>query len=234
MPASSRRQFLKAAGGLAGVAGLTTSSQASPPSSFALQGVDVSRWQGAITWASVRANGIRFAFCKATEGTSHTDPWFATNWAGLRTAGIIRGAYHFGRPAQDPVVQANRLCAVVGAGDLRPVLDIEATDSLTPTQVRDWIAAFVGQVVTRLGLPPIIYTGYFFWRDQAGNGPSLGCPLWLANWTNDSDNLIIPAAWTNWTFWQFSSTGSVPGVTGNVDRNVFRTTKTALNNLRLQ
>ena len=102
---------------------------------------------------------------------------------------------------------------------------------MTPAQVRAWLVAFVSRVVARLGQSPIVYTGFYFWRDSAGNGSNLDCPLWLAQY-NTAPNLI-PAAWPTWTFWQYTSSGSCPGVGGDVDRDAFNGSKTSLNNLRL-
>ena len=63
--------------------------------SLPIHGIDVSRWQGRIDWASVRAAGTQFAFIKATEGGDHVDPRFLENWYGAARAGVPRGAYHF-------------------------------------------------------------------------------------------------------------------------------------------
>lgn len=234
----SRRRFLKSAAygaAGAGVLGTVAAALADDGTLYALQGLDVSHWQGTIDWASVKSSGKKFTFCKATEGTDFIDSRFASNWAGMRTVGILRGAYHFGRPGVDAVEQADHFCNVIQPkpGDLRPVLDLEATDGMTPAQVRNWVVAFVNRMVVRTGLPPIIYTGFFFWRDSAGNGSSLGCPLWLAYWGTGNPQTFVPAAWTTFSFWQYTSTGSCPGVSGNVDRDACNLSKTGLNNLRL-
>jgi lysozyme len=81
-----------------------------------------------------------------------------------------------------------------------------------------------------MGRAPIIYTGFFFWRDSAGNGSNLGCPLWLAAYNNSP---MVPVAWSAFSLWQYTSTGSVSGISGNVDRDACALSKTALNNLRL-
>jgi GH25 family lysozyme M1 (1,4-beta-N-acetylmuramidase) len=72
----------------------------------AINGIDVSHYQGTINWTSVKSAGIEFAICKATEGTTYTDPTFATNYSHMKSKGITRGAYHFARPASDAVTQA--------------------------------------------------------------------------------------------------------------------------------
>jgi GH25 family lysozyme M1 (1,4-beta-N-acetylmuramidase) len=230
----SRRRFLKSAAfGVAGAGVLgTVAALADDGTSYALQGIDISHWQGTINWTSVKNSGKRFAFCKATEGTDYTDPTFATNYPAIRNAGMLRGAYHMGHPAVDAVAQADSFYDTVQpvSGDLPMVLDLEKTDSLAPADVRAWVVSFVNRLTTRLGRAPIIYTGFYFWRDSAGNGSNLSCPLWLAAYNN---NPLVPAAWSSWSFWQYTSTGSVSGVSGNVDRDACSLSKTALNNLRL-
>lgn len=233
----SRRRFLKtAAYGAAGgaVLGTAASALAVNGTDYAIQGIDVSHWQGTINWTSVKNSGKRFAFCKATEGTTYTDPRFASNWAAMKNNGIIRGAYHFGHPGSSAVNQANRFCDVVRptSGDLQMMLDLEATDGVSPSGVRSWVVAFINQIVARTGRPGIIYTGFYFWRDSAGNGSNLNCPLFLAYY-GTNPTAYVPAAWPYFTFWQYTSTGSCPGVSGNVDRDAFNGSLTGLNNLRL-
>ena len=232
--ALTRRQFLKTGLALgavgAGAAGLALGAG----TDYSIQGIDVASYQGYPNWTSVKNSGRTFAFTKATEGTSYTNPYFATNWARIKSAGLIRGAYHFGHPGVDPVAQANFFCNVVKptSGDLQMALDIEVTDGKTPTQVRNWIAAFINQIKYRTGRPGIIYTGFYFWRDSAGNGPNLNCPLWLAAYVSNPAP-YVPAAWSTWSFWQYTSSGSVPGVSGNVDHDAWNGTVTNLNKLRL-
>ena len=92
-----------------------------------IHGIDVSRWQGKIDWASVRAAGTQFAFIKATEGGDHLDPRFTENWYGAAHAGVPRGAYHFMywcRPAHEQAAWFRR--NVPDDFDaLPPVLDLE-------------------------------------------------------------------------------------------------------------
>lgn len=231
----SRRQFLgtAAAGAAASVVGTAASARAGG-SSYAIQGIDVASYQGYPNWTSVKNSGRKFAFTKATEGTTYTNPYFATNWSRMKSAGLIRGAYHYGRPGTDPTSQADYFCNKVAPthGDLQMMLDIETTDGKSSSQVRSWIVTFINRIVYRTGRPGIIYTGFYFWRDSAGNGSNLNCPLFLAAYVNDPSP-YIPAAWSYFTFWQYTSSGSVPGVSGNVDLDCFNGSLTGLNNLRL-
>jgi GH25 family lysozyme M1 (1,4-beta-N-acetylmuramidase) len=232
--AVTRRQFLAgSAAAAAGTLAATTTGRAAG-TDYAIQGIDVASYQGYPNWASVKSSGKTFAFTKATEGTTYTNPYFATNWARIKSAGLIRGAYHYGRPGTDPVAQANYFCNVVGptSGDLQMTLDIETTDGKSSSQVRSWIVAFINQIKARTGRPGIIYTGFYFWRDSAGNGSNLNCPLWLAAYVSDP-SAYVPAAWPYFTFWQYTSSGSVSGVSGNVDRDAFNGSLSGLNALRL-
>ena len=63
-----------------------------------LPGLDVSSWQGNVDWVTVAANGARFAYVKATEGTSYVNPYFTQQYGGAYGVGLVRGAYHFGLP----------------------------------------------------------------------------------------------------------------------------------------
>ncbi|MBN9117679.1 MAG: glycoside hydrolase family 25 protein [Planctomycetes bacterium] len=237
MTTMSRRRFLKtaaygAAGG--GVLGTAASAPGVSGTDYAIQGVDVASYQGYPDWTSVKNSGKTFVFNKATEGTTYTNPYFATNWSRIKSAGLIRGAYHYGRPGTDPVAQADYFINTVHptSGDLQMMLDIEVTDGKSPSQVRSWIVAFINRISARTGRPGIIYTGFYFWRDSAGNGSNLNCPLFLAAYVSNP-SAYVPAAWPYYTFWQYTSSGSVPGISGNVDRDAFNGSTSGLNALRL-
>ncbi|AGA25427.1 glycoside hydrolase family 25 protein [Singulisphaera acidiphila] len=211
-----------------------------------LAGIDVSHYQGGINWSSVQSAGTTFAITKATEGTGYTDPYVNQNIAGMKQVGIIPGAYHFARPGLDPVAQANYFTSVVYnanggsfSGLLQLVLDLETTDGQTPAYVFSWTQAFVARVLAITGRPCIIYTGFYFWRDNVGNpNNNLNCPLWLAAYVTEAQTTALtPQAWSGvgWAFWQYTSSGAVPGVSGNVDRDYFRNAGSYpnINNLRI-
>jgi lysozyme len=216
-----------AAAGLAALASLPT-AEANLPASY-LNGIDVSHYQGTVNWNSVAQAGYTFAFAKATEGTTYKDPTFPTNWANMKSAGLVRGAYHYGHPGSSAVTQANFFVNYVKPthGDLQLVLDLETTDGETPAQVWQWTQAFIKQVQTLTGRPGIIYTGYSFWVNSVGNPKNnLNCPLWVAAYGVSKPQ--VPPAWSTWSFWQYSDTGSVSGVSGACDLDYFNGSKTQL------
>ena len=101
------------------------------PNGPTLHGIDVAYPQGnAFDWALVAADGIRFAWMKATQGADpkNIDPTFRRNWSESKGAGVLRGAYHFLSPMSDPIAQADHYLRTVGAlddVDLHPMLDVE-------------------------------------------------------------------------------------------------------------
>ena len=205
-------------------------------------GIDVSHYQGAVNWTSVKNSGIDFAYIKATEGTTYKDPQFNTNYPAAHGAGVIRGAYHFARPnASSGSAQANYFASNGGAWSrddltLPGVLDIEGPPSgaycygLSTTQMRNWVNDFYNTYKERTGRDVVIYTTASWWNTCTGSwtGMASKSPLWVAHWGVSSPDL--PAGWssTTWTFWQYTSTGSVPGISGNVDRNNFNGSQSRL------
>jgi GH25 family lysozyme M1 (1,4-beta-N-acetylmuramidase) len=183
------------------------------------EGIDVSHYQGSINWAAVRNAGKRFGFVKASEGTTYQDPFFRTNWQNMGYNRVVRGAYHFGHPELDPYAQVDNFVSVAHpkTGDLQLTLDLEITGGKSPREIFHWTRAFISYLHARTGRPGIIYTGFYFWRDSVGNPPyNLNCPLWLAAYV-PNPNSYVPSAWSTWSFWQYSDTGHVPGISGNVD-----------------
>jgi GH25 family lysozyme M1 (1,4-beta-N-acetylmuramidase) len=189
-------------------------------------GVDVASYQGYPNWPAVRNSGRIFAFNKATEGTGYVNPYYATNKSRIQAAGMYHGPYHFGHPSLDANTQADFFVNHAGNfhGGLQLMLDLEVTDGRSAASVWSWTQAFIARIKYRTGRPGIIYTGFYFWRDNVGNpNNNLNCPLFLAAYVSNP-NPYIPTAWSGvgWAFWQYTSTGTVPGISGNVDHDYFQ------------
>lgn len=205
--------------------------EAQPVQSTYLKGVDVAHWDGRVDWNKVKAAGMSFAFAKATEGKKHVDHTFSTNWAGMQAAGLVLGAYHFGRPNQDAVAQAKHFYDVVKptSGDLPLVLDLEVPDGERPAAIWSWAQAFLAEIESLSGQPAIFYSYGPFWLNEMGNPKdNLNCPLWEAAYISKA---MVPNAWTDWTFWQYTEKGKVDGIHHHVDMNYFRGTLTELDQL---
>ena len=200
-------------------------------------GIDVSRWQhgSSLDWSAVQGDGVSFAFIKATEGRTYTNPYFAEDWAATGALGMHHGAYHFARPSVGSAgAQARYFVSQAGLfdqpGDLPPVLDLEATGGLTVAQLRTWTSNWLGTVQELTGRVPMIYCSPYFWETHLGNSPAFaGYPLWIANYGVSQPR--VPGGWSDWTFWQTTSSGRVSGISGNVDMNTFNGTLAQLDAL---
>jgi lysozyme len=186
------------------------------------KGVDVSKYQANVNWPAVKTSGRAFGFARVSDGLSYPDSTFATNWSGMKSAGLVRGAYQYFRPGQDPVAQADLLISKLGgkiaAADLPAVLDLETTDGLPSSTVVAHAKTWLARVEAGTGKRPIVYTAAFM---SGTIGTSFSAyPLWVANYGTTCPTM--PTGWSDWKFWQSSSSGAVPGIAGNVDVNDFR------------
>lgn len=196
-----------------------------------LEGVDVSYHQGSIDWRAVAKSGRSFAFVRATDGLHFTDPLFRANWAGARAAGLVRGAYQFFRPTEDPVAQANLLLSLAppATGDLPPTLDVEtlcappatqcAGGGASTTAAADGVAAWVERITSTTGMMPILYVSPGFWSTLPPRGVERRTIPWIATWYVNLP--ATPAGWKQWAFWQYTDKGNVPGIKGPVDLDRF-------------
>ncbi|MER7580253.1 lysozyme [Kitasatospora sp. NPDC097691] len=186
-------------------------------------GLDVASYQGNVGWSSVAADGAKFAYVKATEGTGYTNPYFAQQYNGSYNAGLIRGAYHFALPnASSGATQAAYFVGHGGGWSadgrtLPPALDIEYNPygatcyGLSQSAMVGWIRDFSTAVHTRTGRYPTIYTTTNWWTQCTGNYGGFGTtnPLWIARYASTVGTL--PNGWGYQTFWQFADSGTFPG-----------------------
>ena len=206
-------------------------------------GLDVSHYQGGINWASVYAAGYRFVFVKASGGDEDpptiVDPNFETNMIGARNAGLLAGAYHFAYPYYNEAdSEARHFLNVAGdyitEGYLRPALDVETGGgTLTDQELSSWIETWMTTVETATGVEPLLYVNsnyanYYLesWVNKYD--------LWIAHWRCSTSISPNTGIWNGeWAFWQYygpSYCGDnyVPGISGNVDLDVFNGTRTEL------
>jgi GH25 family lysozyme M1 (1,4-beta-N-acetylmuramidase) len=194
-------------------------------------GMDVSAYQtfNAANWAAISSAGVRFVYVKATEGTDYVSSQFGEQYGDSYNAGMYHGAYHFATPnTSSGASQANYFVNHGGGWTpdgrtLPPMLDIEYNPygaecyGLSQQAMRSWLLDFANTVLARTGTLPSIYTTTDWWSTCTGNTASLAaCPLFIARWGSSTSigAGTLPAGWTKYTFWQWSSDGSAPGANG--------------------
>lgn len=192
-------------------------------------GFDVSEYQSEIDWEQTyhidESFELCFVFVRATAGKDKVDLRFNENWKASKERQLIRGAYHYYRPNENSIAQAENFIKTVKLqkGDLPPVLDIEklpksqSIDSLK-VGLRRWLK----KVEQHYNVRPIIYSGESYYNDFLKKEFS-DYPLWIANynfWRNHLED--------DWMFWQFTEKAQIQGIEGMVDVNIFNGDKNKL------
>lgn len=185
-------------------------------------GLDVSEFQGNIDWTLVKTiendYPLEFVFIRATAGNDREDGRFAANWLGAKENKIIRGAYHYYRPNENSLEQAELFIKTVKLqkGDLPPVLDIEKLpkeQSLKNMKLglNRWLKA----IEAHYKVKPIIYTSEKYYDDFLKEEFS-DYLFWIANYNFYREKIA-----NDWLFWQFTEKANIPGIKGNVDVNIY-------------
>ncbi len=203
-------------------------------SAYPVHGIDVSHYQGSITWSSVASDGVDFAILKATESRKYTDPTFDFNDSQAALAGVPVGAYHVWTPSRsidDAKAEANHFVHVVQptVGDVLPVLDMEMNrvpSGMPASVLQAWARAWLSRVTLKTGVRPMVYGSQYLFQTMLGNTTWFadhGYRLWFA-WPRTPLPKSMPAHdWQGegWTIWQHSWTGRVKGIHGDVDQDRF-------------
>lgn len=220
-----RRSLLRAAlVGTAGAAALGgTAAVLSPSAAFAaddIRGQDVSSHQGNVDWAAQKAAGSQFAYCKATEGVTYRNEFFAQQYQGSYDAGLVHGAYHFSTPgANDPIVECDFFLNNGGGwsddGRTMPgMLDVEWNNNgISQADMQAWVQAWIDHYRSQTGRTPVVYTGAWFWDAQVGpQWAPENVPLHVSHYkANPPVGTEIPGTWNAWEIWQYNDRGAFAG-----------------------
>ena len=192
---------------------------------YTVRGVDVSRHNGKVNWERLKYEGIAFAYIKSTEGSSHIDVKYGDNYKRAKEAEVKVGAYHFYTFGLDGLLQAKHFIhnTTVSSNDLIPAIDVEhshinrySKDNNYKQHVINELIKLERELYEYFGVRPLIYTNkdcyklyiedYFpenkIWMSDLHNKPQI------------KDD--------NWIMWQFSHTGNIDGISGDIDLNYFR------------
>lgn len=185
-------------------------------------GIDVSEYQGEISWSYVdtleNKHPLHYVFIRATVGKDRKDRKFEKNWLGAKENKMIRGAYHYYRPNENSLEQAELFIKTVTLqkGDLPPVLDIEKLPkNQSIANLKLGLKRWLHAVESHYGVKPIIYSSESYYEDflKEEFGDYL---FWIANYNFYREEIA-----EDWLFWQFTEKASVPGIKGNVDVNIY-------------
>lgn len=233
------------ASGISAAVRQATSSAASTM----LNGIDISSAQGdSIDWQDVIAAGYDFVSIKATEGNYYVNPDYATDATAAAAAGMYVAPYAFANPydpAENGTAQQQAEYAAKNAGAaetaaeyttggyyLPLALDIEYDPYATQDHVNEcyglstsamvsWISSFMTEATTLTGTTPIIYTPQAWWDTCTDDSTAFGNDvLWVPAYASGSPG-TLPAGWKTWSIWQYTSSGTVSGISTETDLDYF-------------
>jgi lysozyme len=198
---------------------------------FTVKGIDVSHHQGEIDWEKVKNDSISFAFIKATDGRGFKDDKFNYNITEASKRGIVVGAYHYFRFGADPYLQFKNFQASVPKDiiNLPPVLDLEylenesLKDGNNKTKLLHDVRILEGLIREHYGVKPIFYTTSDYYKSLIEN--EFENEIWICKLKNEKINFLED---NQWNFRQYSFTGRVDGIKGDVDLDFFKGSKEEL------
>lgn len=181
-------------------------------------GIDVSKWQVDIDWVTVRAH-VDFAYIRVSDGVYNPDPYLDRNVAGCRATDLPYGVYQLFEPGVDMFDQFALFVELVGphCGQLPPAMDLEVS-KITPAMAAAWLLLVEEQYLR----VPAIYGSSGVLPDYLGGQQGFSRhPLWVADYSG-AKAPRVPAPWSEWTIWQTTNEGRVPGIHTTVDLNTCR------------
>ena len=186
------------------------------------EGIDVSSWQRTIDFKAVKNAGIKVVYIKSSEGRSYIDPYFEQNYSNAKKNGLKVGFYHYvtARNTYQAKEQAVFFARVIAgkSPDCRLAMDFENFGNLSISQINIIAKTFLETLEKTTGVNVLIYSNAYSARNIFSSSLN-SYPLWVANYNVSSPG--ENGKWKYWVGWQYTSTGTVNGVSGYVDKNKF-------------
>ena len=196
-----------------------------PAGSLDYEGIDVSNWQGFIDYTEVRNAGIDIVYIKASQGSNIKDHYFETNYQNAKAAGLKVGFYHFltATTEEEAVEEANFFASVITGKtpDCKLVLDYEIFGGADVTTINQIAETFMSTVQEITGKEIILYSDLSNAQDVFGTDLAEKYELWIAYYGNYNNLSHYQTNWTEYIGVQFSDTGNIDGISGDVDRDLF-------------
>ena len=192
---------------------------------YQVKGVDVSHHNPILDWAEVKRQNIHFTYIKATEGITHDDRNYPYNYKLAKENNIKTGSYHFYNFGISGREQAKHFIRVAEcqSGDLIPAIDVEhspsnpySKDPIFVKSVVKELKVMENEMYEHYGVHPIIYTNTDCYKLYINNSFPNN-PIWISSLNKEPSDDI-----KNWIIWQFTHTGELDGIVGDLDLNYFR------------
>ena len=212
------------------------------PASYPVRGIDVSHFNGEISWKDVITDNVKFVYIKATQSVRSRDRMFLKNWDGAKSVGLKHGAYHTFSFCAGPEEQMSSLKEIIPKDeDALPIaVDAEyfegqeksrieplvseglCAKQLGPDRIRQNLESFLAMIKDYYGKGPILYGNIQLIYQILPPKTFLNFPIWIADYSRRSLATQPNLPGTNpWTLWQYTQKEGVKGINRRVDMNVF-------------
>lgn len=185
------------------------------PFSEKIKGIDISHHNTIQNWDKVKTQ-VDFCIIKSTEGATYKDPMFNKNWVSTKRNNVIRGAYHFFSPnvPAEKQFQNFKNSVKLVSGDFPPVVDVE----LKEVDMNE-VNKFLKLAEKYYGVKPIVYTEHIFFKVFMEGKIDNSYPLWIYI----DQMFVFKPSFKNYNcvLWQYSHTGKIDGIKGDVDLDLF-------------
>lgn len=196
-----------------------------PLSEARYEGIDVSNWQGYIDYAQVKASGIEVVYIKASQGRNLKDAYFDLNYENAKKNGLKVGFYHFltATSVEEARLEARFFASVISGKmpDCRLALDYEVFGGVNATEINEIARSFLETAQELTNKQVMIYSDLFNSQTVFSKELAREYPLWIADYTSQKVLAEARSNWNGWIGWQFTDRGSVNGINGTVDRDIY-------------
>lgn len=193
----------------------------SPTDNDIYTGIDVSSWQENIDFSQVKNSGVDIVYIKASEGTGMVDQYLNQYYSDAKASGLKIGFYHYltATTTSDAINQADFFVSTINGTqpDCKLAMDFESFNGLDNYSINQIALAFMQEVKNASGKDVIIYSDAYNATSTFNSNLNI-YPLWVAQY-----DVSEPSAtnWNNWSGWQYTDQGEVPGISGYVDMDQF-------------
>lgn len=197
----------------------------SPQSGLSYEGIDVSDWQGYIDYSQVKSSGIDVVYIKSSQGSNIKDPYFEINYENAKANNLKVGFYHFltATTIEEANQEAIFFSSVISGkqADCKLALDYEQFNGVGTEQINQIAMAFIQKVKELTKKQVVIYSDLYNSENTFNSELASQGELWIAYYGDYRNLENVNASWNTFIGVQYTDQGNIPGINGNVDRDLF-------------
>ncbi len=182
------------------------------------KGIDVSKHQGAIDWQKVKASGVDFAMIRAGYGRydNQKDECFEENYKNAKQAGVKVGAYlySYAKSVDDAKKEAETFLKWISGKQFEYPVAFDVEEKTQSDKGKQFVSDIIGafcETVEKVGYYVCIYANKYWLDNFVDDDCKKKYDVWLAQWAEKATYA------GNYGIWQYSSQGSVDGISGRSD-----------------